>query len=365
VAVVLVTGGAGFLGSAAARRLADAGHEVVSLDVLREEVHGPGPSPDPSHPSRLVVGDVTDAGAVRTLVDRLQPEVVLHLAAETSTARSMSHASTSAYTNVIGTARLLDALQDNRRLRHLVLASSRAVYGEGRWRSGNHYFFPGPRRREQLEAGRWDPDVPSLSPAVPAASSAGTTLPSPSSVYGATKLAQEHLCAAWAAGNDVALTVLRIHNAFGPGQTPRNPYTGVLATFARRALAGEAIKVFEDGGIVRDFVYVDDVVDALAAAVQQPPGSTRTLDIGSSEAYSLLAVAHLLARRCGAPQPVVTGGFRPGDVRAAICDITQATIELGYVPRWSLERGVPRLLEWVETQLGDVPANSGKEPSCK
>ena len=166
----------------------------------------------------------------------------------------------------------------------------------------------------------------------------------PVSIYGATKLAQEHVLAAWCAATSTALSVLRLQNVYGPGQSLSNEYAGVLARFASTAVDGGVIDVFEDGQIRRDFVYIDDASAALAAAVLSPPARTRLVDIGFGQSRSMLSVASAVAATAGAPPPVVSGRFRDGDVRAAGCDIAAATAELGFRPMWSLQRGLGALV---------------------
>ena len=194
----------------------------------------------------------------------------MHLAAETGTAQSLTESSRHSLVNVVGTTRMLDAFgASGRRPGHVVLTSSRAVYGEGTWlRSDGTSYRPGQRTHEQLARGQWDfPD------SVPVPSRADRTEPAPSSVYGATKLAQEHILAAWAGAHDVRLSTLRLQNVYGPGQSLTNPYTGIVSLFSRLARDGASIPLYEDGEITRDFVYILDVVSALRQALEQPaPG---------------------------------------------------------------------------------------------
>jgi dTDP-L-rhamnose 4-epimerase len=161
-------------------------------------------------------------------------------------------------------------------------------------------------------------------------------------------LAQEHILQAWCSATETQLSVLRLQNVYGPGQSVSNSYTGVLTYFARLATAREEINVFEDGLIVRDFVYIDDVARALAAAIDEPPEHVRVVDIGSGQASTILEVARAIARHEGAPDPRVSGDFREGDVRAASCSIEEARRQLGYEPTVMVEGGVSGLLEWVK-----------------
>ena len=347
---VLVTGGAGFIGCAVARRLLDLGSQVTVLDNLHPQVHRdrhrPALLPDAA---RLVVGDVTEAADWERLLGDVRPEAVVHLAAETGTGQSLTESTRHGLVNVVGTTRMLDALRGHPAMpAHILLASSRAVYGEGAWQTAaGEVFYPGQRTHSALAAGRWDAAAPDGGPATPLPSRAGRTMPNPSNVYAATKLAQEHIVAAWAQAFDVPVSVLRFQNVYGPGQSLSNPYTGIVALFSRLALSGQAIDVYEDGEITRDFVYIDDVAGAVVASLTRPPASLRTLDIGSGAPTTVLRLASTIARMTGAPPPEVSGRFRDGDVRAASCTIEAAAEDIGYAPAWPLERGLAALLEWI------------------
>ncbi|MDA4110880.1 NAD-dependent epimerase/dehydratase family protein [Mycolicibacterium holsaticum] len=347
-ASVLITGGAGFIGSALARRVVQAGYDVAVMDILHPQVHAEHAAIDLPSSVRLFTGDVTHAPDCDAVLRLFKPAQIVHLAAETGTAQSLSQASRHGSVNVVGTTQLLDALS---RCGHVpeqvVLASSRAVYGEGAWQSDGRVFYPPPRSHAQLAASIWDPQSPSGEPAVPLASNAARTQPKPTNIYAATKLAQEHVLAAWTASHDTGLSVLRLQNVYGPGQSLTNSYTGIVALFARLAREKQTLEVYEDGRIVRDFVYIDDVVEALFSAIAEPAPSSRCLDIGSGVATTIHELARQLATICEAPAPVVVAKFRDGDVRAAKCDIEQATKELRWHPKWSLEDGTRALLDWI------------------
>ena len=246
----------------------------------------------------------------------------------------------------------------------LVLASSRAVYGEGAWQSGSQIFYPRPRSHAQLLAGIWDPQGPTGDPAVPLPSCASRTEPRPTNVYAATKLAQEHLLAAWTAAHDTNVSVLRLQNVYGPGQSLTNSYTGIVALFARLALEQRQLEIYEDGRILRDFVYIDDVVEALFAAIEGPAARPRCLDIGAGVPTTIHEVAQQIATFCDAPEPVVVAKFRDGDVRAARCDIEPATSELDWRPKWSLEAGLRALLDWIGEQPESPVEPSDLTPSA-
>ena len=345
---VLITGGAGFIGSALARRLVDAGSDVAVMDILHPQVHGGGAPIDLPSSVRLFTGDVTHAPDCDAVLRLFKPSQIVHLAAETGTAQSLSEATRHGLVNVVGTTQLLDALNRSGHVPdQLVLASSRAVYGEGAWQADTHVFYPPPRSHAQLAAGIWDPQGPTGDAVVPLPSSVVRTEARPTNIYAATKLAQEHILASWTAAFDTKLSVLRLQNVYGPGQSLTNSYTGIVALFARLAREKQPLEVYEDGRIMRDFVYIDDVIDALFSAIDGPAARSRCVDIGSGVPTTIHELAQQLAAICDAPEPVVVGKFRDGDVRAARCDIEAATTELGWRPKWTLEKGARSLLDWI------------------
>lgn len=349
---VLITGGAGFIGSRLERKLAAEGASVVLFDSLHPQVHAD--SIDLNAGATLFAGDVRDADAWdRCLRLHGAPDVVVHLAAETGTGQSLNEATRHGSTNVCGTTEMTDAL-----VRHgvmpaqIVLASSRAVYGEGSWVDDKGIiWYPGPRTGAQLERAQWDPLSPSGEIGHSIRHAAATVEARPSNVYAATKLAQEHILDAWCSAYGVPLSILRLQNVYGPGQAVGNSYTGVLTFFARQVAAGEQVEVFEDGDIVRDFVFVDDVVSALAAAAAAPPEVSRRVDIGSGAPTTLIEVASTMCAIGSAPTPQITGAYRLGDVRAAAADISAAQVQLDWTPTTDLATGLTALLDWVPTQL--------------
>lgn len=351
---VLVTGGAGFIGCAIAPALLTTFDRVVAVDSLHPQIH-PGRARPAALPAdvELIVGDVADAATWDEVLDRVEPEVVVHLAAETGTGQSLSASTRHAQANVVGTTRMLDALAARGALpRRIVLASSRAVYGEGAWRGADGVaFHPTQRTAASLATGQWD--VPG---AVPLAMDARTVEPRPVSVYAATKLAQEQLLRIWATSFGVEPAILRLQNVYGPGQAMANPYTGIMTLFCRFAREGRSIPLFEDGEVRRDFVLIDDVAAAIVAAALSPRVSAVPLDIGSGEVQTIGAAARAVAAAYGAPDPHVTGRFREGDVRHAWADVTAAQEFLApWRPQVDLAAGVARLVEWIEEQP-DVPA---------
>jgi dTDP-L-rhamnose 4-epimerase len=351
---VLITGGAGFIGTALAARLVQRGERVVVIDSFHPQVHPRGTDPARRLPPevRLIPSDVILPGNWDALLMVERPRVVVHLAAETGTEQSLLEATRHACTNVVGTTAMLDAFARHECCPdHIVLASSRAVYGEGEWAAQGGRYRPGPRLHDDLKEGRFDPRAPDGSTPVPVPQTAASSIPDPVSIYGATKLAQEHILRAWSGPMATRLSILRLQNVYGAGQSLSNAYTGVLTLFAKLASLTKVLDVYEDGQIIRDFVHVDDVVSAFINAIERPPEHTRVLDIGSGSPTTIATVARMLARLAGAPDPVISGHFRDGDVRAAWCDASPATLELGFSARVALEDGLQSLLDWVRGDL--------------
>jgi dTDP-L-rhamnose 4-epimerase len=350
---VIVTGGAGFIGCTLSSGLVARGTPVLAVDNLLKQVHPGGERPSALDDQvDLVRGDVADPSLWDSILTRYRPELVLHLAAETGTGQSLTESARHAMTNVVGTTVMLDAFARHEALPdHLVLTSSRAVYGEGAWRGADGaVFHPPPRSHAQLARAEWDHLDSTGEPATAVASDAARVHPSPSSVYGSTKLAQEHILRNWASAFSVPLSVLRLQNVYGPGQSPHNPYTGIVTLFHRLASRGETLDVYEDGNIGRDFVFIDDVVRALSAAIGSPPAAEqpRVLDVGTGVLTTILDAARMISDMYGAPAPEVSGRFRDGDVRCAVADISATRAALSWSPEWSFQAGSAALSEWLK-----------------
>jgi dTDP-L-rhamnose 4-epimerase len=348
---ILITGGAGFIGSAFARILIDRhGAKITAFDNLLEQVH-PSRQPPSNFPvqARLVRGDVRDRVALDNLFEDYAPDFVVHFAAETGTGQSMTEGARHASVNVTGTAELLDSMRRHGRFpQRLLLSSSRAVYGEGAWIDAKGVkFYPGSRSRAQLVAGQWDFKGPNGGLAKPATQEARSVWPNPTSIYGATKLAQEHLMAAWCAAHDIPLSILRFQNVYGPGQSPTNPYTGIINMFHQIARRGETIPVYEDGQIGRDFVFIDDVVSACDAALLcQVPGRS-CYDVGTGRVCTIIDAAKLIARLHNAPPPQICGKFREGDVRWAVASSDALAETLGCVAVVPFQEGAEIVGNWL------------------
>ncbi|MFK0100523.1 NAD-dependent epimerase/dehydratase family protein [Streptomyces sp. NPDC091040] len=352
---VLVTGGAGFIGSEIVRGLTSAGHEAVVLDALLASAHGPSVHrPAGGDDGRLIVGDVRD----RAVVDRALHGVdaVCHQAAMVGLGKDFADAPEYVGCNDLGTAVLLAAMAEAG-VRSLVLAGSMVVYGEGRYACPRHGTVrPGPRDPDDLAAGRFEPRCPDCGEALVPGLVGEDAPTDPRNVYAATKLAQEHLAASWARATGGRAVALRYHNVYGPGMPRDTPYAGV-ASFFRSALArGEAPRVFEDGGQRRDFVHVRDVAAANTVALEavgaRGPGSFAAYNTGSGEPHTIGEMAGALAAAHGGPAPVVTGEFRLGDVRHVTADSRRLREELGWRPQVGFAEG---MADFAAAPLREAP----------
>ncbi len=340
-AKVLVTGGEGFIGSHVVDLLVESGRDVRVLDCLHPAAHTHRPGYlNPG--AEYVTGDVKDAAGLVRLLDGVG--AVCHQAAMVGLGKDFGDAEDYVDDNCLGTARLLSALSRKGFGGPLVLASSMVVYGEGGYTCALHGAVrPAPREREDLEAGRFEPLCPDcgerLSPhAVPESAEAD-----PRSVYAATKLHQEHLCGLFARESEgVDFTALRYHNVYGPRMPRDTPYAGVASIFRSALESGTAPAVFEDGDQIRDFVHVRDVARANLLAIDAGPDEAGVYNVASGRPRPLVDMARLLSEATGrdAPEPVVTGQFRLGDVRHVFADSTKAREQLGFVAEVGLEEGM-------------------------
>lgn len=349
---ILITGGAGFIGSHLADQLIEQGHRVRVLDCLLPQVHGEGcQRPSYLHPEvELQVGDVRDAEAVRRALEGV--DAVYHFAAAVGVGQSMYEIAHYTSVNNQGTAVLLEALI-KRPVQRLIVASSMSVYGEGLFRGPDGKLVAGVERsREQLQSGHWevlDASGRVLAP-VPTLE---TKQPALSSVYALSKYDQERLCLLTGKAYGIPTVALRFFNVYGPRQALSNPYTGVLAIFSSRLLNGNAPLIFEDGLQQRDFVSVHDVARACRLALESPEAVGGVFNIGSGQPISVREVSVAIAEVMGRPdiRPEITGKYRVGDVRHCFADISLARKHLGYAPQVSFHQGLLELAQWLRGQV--------------
>jgi dTDP-L-rhamnose 4-epimerase len=338
---VLVTGGAGFIGTHVAAACRDAGHEVRVLDALLPAVHPSYPDGPPHQDGvELLVGDVRDRNAVDRALTGV--DAVCHQAAMVGLGVDVQDMPDYAGINDLGTAVLLAGMA-RADVGRLVLASSMVVYGEGRYRCAEHGEMPGaPRRRADLEAGRFEVPCPACGRPLAWCGVSEETPPDPRNTYAATKVAQEHLAAAWARSTGGGAVALRYHNVYGPSMPRDTPYAGVAAHFRSALEAGRPPEVFEDGGQHRDFVHVDDVAAAnlLALLAYPPDAGVRAYNVASGTPHTVGDMARVLAEAFHGPVPEITGRYRLGDVRHVVGSPARAASELGFRARVRFEDGM-------------------------
>jgi dTDP-L-rhamnose 4-epimerase len=348
---ILVTGGAGFIGSHVVDCLLQRGHSVRILDALIEQVHGKKEAPptylDPR--AELMVGRVEDLVVISRALEGI--DSVIHLAAAVGVGQSMYQVLEYCTINVLGTATLLQAIIDCKRpLKSMVVASSMSAYGEGRYRSTDGRLVdPRVRGEAQLAAADWElrnGDGETLQP-VPTDEDKSLN---PTSVYAINKRDQEEMCLSVGEAYGIPTTALRLFNVYGSRQALSNPYTGVAAIFCARLLNDLPPLIFEDGLQKRDFVHVQDVARAIVAATEKPvPGEA--INIASGNTISVIEVAEILAHEMGKNiPPKILGKYRQGDIRHCFADISKARGLLGWEPAKTFHHGVSELVSWVRSQ---------------
>ena len=359
---ILITGGAGFIGSRLLKSLSskDPTATIWVLDNLHPQVHGSF-CDFPKYPEnvRFVFGDVADSSFFNNVVRISTPSLIYHLAAETGTGQSFNEVHRYCNVNVMGTVNLINSVRQfcNHETTKVILASSRAVYGEGAYRDKAGRIFAGlPRNPDLMAQGIFDVPLPqdALSPSEPFSSNSKLPV-SPASVYASSKLMQEYLLKQAGEGSLWQATILRFQNVYGPGQSINNPYTGVLSIFARQLLEGKEIDIYEDGSIARDFVFVDDVVDALVKAAYKTFPHGEIIDIGYGKPATILEIAELLRKSLALQNKIsVSGKFRVGDIRYACADISKAQKKLGWRPKVDINEGVELLAKWAKQEFSTV-----------
>lgn len=358
---VLVTGGAGFIGSHLVPALVSMGHEVRVLDNLFPQIHGALPQGLgwlEGNGIDFVRGSVCDRAVLTAALKGV--DAVVHLAAETGTGQSMYEVSRYSEVNVGGTANLLDVLtnEPGLQVKRVVLASSRSIYGEGAYvcetcADGLRH-APDPRSPEELAAHRWEPVCPACGWALAAVPTRESDAVKPASIYAATKYAQEDLVRIGCSSLGIGYVILRLQNVYGEGQSLNNPYTGILSIFSTRVRRGLHLPIFEDGLETRDFVHVEDVANAFISGLTSAELANCVINVGSGERTTVLEIATHLSEAFGAPPDLkTTAQFRVGDIRHNCADIGRLKAILAYSPKVTLAEGMQRFASWVKTQ--DLP----------
>jgi len=349
---VLVTGGAGFIGSHLVDALIEKRHRVRVLDALVSQVHGENAVPAYLNPeAEFIAGDVCDREVVDRALDGI--DVVFHEAAEVGVGQSMYEIHRYVRANDLGTAVLLEAILARRpQIKKIVVASSMSIYGEGAYTcEGCGTMAPQLRPVSQLLERRWEVECPKCGKYLSPAPTTEEKPLFPTSVYAVTKQDQEQFCLAVGRSYGIPAVALRYFNVYGTRQALSNPYTGVCAIFSARLLNGNRPLIFEDGEQTRDFVHVSDIVRANLLALETNRADYQAINVGTGVSTSIRTVSRLLAEGLGLDlEPEIVSKYREGDIRHCVADISKAKSLLGYEPQVKLERGIPELLTWVRDQ---------------
>ena len=354
---VLITGGAGFIGSHIALKLLEKGYKVTVLDNLLEKIHGAAPdNTSPLYCSikdkvHFIKGDVCDKPLLEQALQDV--EYVIHLAAETGTGQSMYEIKRYIDVNIGGTALLLDILTNTKNhVKRVVVAESRAIYGEGKYhceKCGDVY--PTERKDEDMAKGDFECHCPKCGGKVKLVATPEDSAIHPSSVYGIGKQVQGQMVHLICKNIGIESVSFRYQNVYGPGQSLTNPYTGILSIFSNRIKSHKCINIFEDGKETRDFVYIDDVMDATIAGMEVPEANGHVFNVGTGIATDVLTVAQTLCKHYGIDVPLnVSGNYRLGDIRHNLADITLAKQILGFQPKWTFDAGIKQFTDWVNQQ---------------
>ncbi|MDR1847701.1 MAG: NAD-dependent epimerase/dehydratase family protein [Bacteroidales bacterium] len=356
---ILITGGAGFIGSNLALRLLNKGYKVRILDVLLPQIHGDNPEEtSPLYNSirntdaEFTAGSVTDRDTFRKALADM--DCVVHLAAETGTGQSMYEIERYSRVNVLGTAILLDILtNEEHNIRKVVVASSRAIYGEGRYfcNQCNREVYPEKRKAGDMKKGDYECKCPLCGSEVELLATNEVSKIHPTSIYGITKQVQESMVMTVCKSVGIPAVAFRYQNVYGKGQSLSNPYTGILSVFSTQIRNGNAINIFEDGKETRDFVYIDDVVEATVMGIENSTADGEVFNVGTGVATDVYTVARELIRNYEEDVHIfISGNFRMGDIRHNFADISKAKRVLGFEPKVSFAKGIKLFTDWVKEQ---------------
>jgi dTDP-L-rhamnose 4-epimerase len=353
---ILITGGAGFIGSNLALKLISKGYNITVLDNLSEQIHGLHPENDsPLYQSiknkvNFINGTVTSKSDWRKSI--ANQDLIVHYAAETGTGQSMYEIQKYVDVNINGTAILLDLLANEpHQVKKIIIASSRSIYGEGKYKSDElGIVYPKHRTAEYMDNGDFEVKVKGSGPLALIATDEESKI-HPSSVYGITKQNQEQMIMTVCPTIGIAPVAFRYQNVYGPGQSLKNPYTGILSIFSTQIKNGNGINIFEDGNETRDFVFIDDVVDATILGIEKEEANNEIFNVGTGMPTNVITVANSLILNYGIDVPVtISGNYRLGDIRHNYADLTKIKKRLGFEPKFSFEQGLKQFTNWVNKQ---------------
>ena len=356
---VLISGGAGFIGSNLALQLKNCGYNVTVLDNLSKQIHGENPERDSYLFQKIqgkiefIKGDVTQKEDWKKAISG--KDIIIHLAAETGTGQSMYEVSNYVKTNILGTSQLLEVLMSEKNsIKKIILASTRAVYGEGKYENAEgEIFYPNHRNYDQMSNGKFE--IYSENEVLKTLATDESSAIHPSSIYGITKHNQEQMLMTICPNINIKPIVLRFQNVYGEGQSLKNAYTGILSIFSTQILNDEDVQIFEDGKESRDFIHIDDAVEAIKLAIESDKSNDEIYNVGTGISTSVLDVAENLIKNYQKNTSVIiTGQYRIGDIRHNFADISKIKNELNFQPKISFEVGLKRFSDWVLTQKLEV-----------
>jgi len=353
---IVIIGGSGFIGSNLTKTLVAKGYSVIVIDAFTSQIHGKDYRKSVLYQSLCNICTIVRADVRKSAKWREYLEgafAIVHLAAETGTGQSMYQISRYTDVNIEGTSSLLEALgRTKNKPERIVVASSRAIYGEGKYYCDEHGFqFPSSRGEADMAMGVFDPLCSACGKTMHPMSTDENSRIQPTSIYGITKQVQEQMVLLYGKMTGMSAIALRYQNVYGPGQSLKNPYTGILSIFSTAMLHDNQIEIFEDGEESRDFVYIDDIVKATILAIEKVETSNYAVNVGSGIPVSVLKVAETLKRLYGSKSDIHVGGkYRIGDIRHNFADLLLARNTLGYTPSMTFDDGVKIFAHWVMSQ---------------
>ena len=350
---ILITGGAGFIGSNLALKLIEKGYKVTVLDNLSPQIHT---SNSPLYNSikdkvRFIKGTVLSYDDWKNALEEI--DVVVHLAAETGTGQSMYEIEKYTDVNIKGTSIFLDILANEKHsVKKMIVASSRAIYGEGKYEcSSCGIVYPNERKDEDMSKGDFTVKCPTCNANAKLLATDENSKIHPSSIYGITKQVQEQMFMVMGKTLNIPTVAFRYQNVYGAGQSLSNPYTGILSIFSTRIKNGNDINIFEDGKESRDFVYIDDVVDATILGIEKDEANYEVFNVGLGLAIDVNKVASTLVKEYKSNSKIsISGNYRLGDIKDNYADLTKIQTKLGFKPKVSFEEGIKRFTKWVNAQ---------------
>ena len=351
---ILITGGAGFIGSSLCEKLFDKGYNITVLDNLSTQIHGNGESfllKKIKDKCTFIKGDVRNKEDWKAAIKG--QEIVVHLAAETGTGQSMYEAEKYNDVNIMGTSNMLELLANkNHKIEKILIASSRAIYGEGKYLCSKHgLMYPAQRNESDMFKGEFNPKCDICNSQLQLVATDEKSKIHPLSIYGITKQQQEQMVMTTGESLGIASVAFRYQNVYGPGQSLSNPYTGILSIFSTRILNGNDLDIYEDGEESRDFVYIDDVVYATILGIEKKEANGQVFNVGSGVTTTVREVAESLKKFYNSDINIsISGKYRLGDIRHNYADLTKIKEVLDFSPKYDFQKGISKFVNWVKTQ---------------